>query len=95
MTRLLRAREVAGLLGVTLTWWYRNRRGLEAQGFPRPVRLGARLDRWDAVAIEAWVARHRGDDVAGWRARLAARLDAPAVPVGRGRHGTQANPLPD
>jgi predicted DNA-binding transcriptional regulator AlpA len=77
---LLTARDVAALLGVTVSYWYRRRRALEAAGFPPPVpALG---NRWDPVAIERWLAAQRGEalvEPAEWEQRLAARLDTPAV----------------
>jgi predicted DNA-binding transcriptional regulator AlpA len=77
---LLTARDVAALLGVTVSYWYRRRRALEAAGFPPPVpALG---NRWDPVAIERWLAAQRGEalaEPADWEQRLAARLDTPAA----------------
>ncbi|WP_133251487.1 helix-turn-helix transcriptional regulator [Zavarzinia aquatilis] len=51
--RLMTAAEVAALLGHALGWFYRERRRLEAAGFPPEVR-GLR-NRWDRAAIEAWL----------------------------------------
>jgi predicted DNA-binding transcriptional regulator AlpA len=94
VTRLLRAREVAALLGVALHWWYRHRRALEAEGFPAPVRLSRGVARWDPAAIEGWLAARRGD-VSGWQAKLDMRFESLEPPAGRGHHGTQAHPLSD
>lgn len=77
--RLLTSRDVAALLGVTREYFYRRRATLEAKGFPPPIpALG---NRWDPTAIDAWLARERGEapaEPAGWEERLAARLDTPA-----------------
>lgn len=78
--RLLRAREVAAVLGRSVDWWRKNRRALEEAGFPRPV---PGIGLWDPAAIEAWLALFRPgggrDETAGWEARLAARLDVAAM----------------
>lgn len=72
IARLLRARDVAALLGWSVNYWYRRRSALEAAGFPRPLRVGKLGTRWDPAAIEAWLAAQRGDP-AGWEARLVTR----------------------
>jgi predicted DNA-binding transcriptional regulator AlpA len=78
---LLTTRDVAALLGISVAYWYRRRRELEARGFPPPIpALG---NRWDPVAIDRWLAAQRGEappEPADWEQRLAARLmDAPKM----------------
>lgn len=90
--RLLSARDVAELLGWSVNYWYRRRAALEAAGFPRPLRVGKVGTRWDPAAIEAWLAAKR-NDLPGWEARLAARLEAASSSGDGGQHGTQAHPL--
>ena len=54
---LLTRGQVAELLNVSADWFYRRRRTLEAEGFPRSL-PGFAQGRWCPVAIEAWIARH-------------------------------------
>jgi len=50
--RLLHAAEVAGKLGRSRSWFYANRKRLEARGFPLPVSV---CGRWDEHKIDAWI----------------------------------------
>ena len=73
---LLRAPEVAALLGMSVRAFHAARARLRDRGFPAPVPgMGP---RYDPRAIEAWLARAQGkaaasppvEDIAGWQAEL-------------------------
>lgn len=53
--RLLTVEEVARVLRITPRTFRRRRAELQAGGFPAPV--PGLPDRWDRVAIEAWLDR--------------------------------------
>lgn len=79
--KFLSAGQVAYLLGgKTVDWFYRNRRKLEAQGFPKPCLGGC----YDPLALYAW---RLAQLEPGLRAVLAAAH--PALDVGAGE------PTPD
>ncbi len=63
MTQLMKARQVAARLQVTVEWFYRNRAQLEAADFPRPL-PGFKQGRWSAEAIEDWISRGSAGDQA-------------------------------
>src|SRR3546814_5057774 len=56
---LLTRQEVAKRLSVSAAWFYRNRRGLEAKGFP-PSLPGFAQGRWCPRAVELWIERNSG-----------------------------------
>ncbi|WP_206934188.1 hypothetical protein [Roseococcus thiosulfatophilus] len=60
--RLLTSHQVAELLGLRPRQFGARRAGLEAAGFPGPV--AGLPDRWDPLAIEAWLAAQRGETAA-------------------------------
>lgn len=49
----LRAAEVAGLLGVSVSTFHRTRRALEGKGFPRA--LPGLETRWSEAQVRAWI----------------------------------------
>src|SRR3546814_9838731 len=51
---LLTRQEVAKRLSVSAAWFYRNRRGLAAKGFP-PSLPGFAQGRWCPRAVEPWI----------------------------------------
>lgn len=58
MPRLITSTAVAELLGITRRQFMNRRRRLEAEhGFPPPV--AGLPERWDPIAIEAWLAQQR------------------------------------
>jgi predicted DNA-binding transcriptional regulator AlpA len=60
MSKPLLARpQVVERLNVTEDWFYRHRRDLEAEGFPKSL-PGFKQGRWCPQAVEAWIARHSG-----------------------------------
>ena len=79
---MLRRVQVAALLDMTYASLSCALPGLRARGFPEPV-PGSR-GRYDPRAIEAWLARPRGEgprdpqppveDLAAWQAELDRRL---------------------
>ena len=58
-TSLLTRQAVADRLSVTADWFYRHRRTLESNGFPKSL-PGFAQGRWCPQALEAWIARHSG-----------------------------------
>ena len=52
-TRLLRRRQVEGLVGLRRSAIYA---AMAAGRFPRPIHLGPRAVAWLAIEIDAWVA---------------------------------------
>ena len=83
MTRLLlTSAQVAIKLGHRLAWFYRQRRALEARGFPRPV--DGCGNRWDQLAIDRWLDQQGG---APAEPSAEALLIARAAAMG-GQHGT-------
>lgn len=52
---LLDRPAVARKLGISVERFYRNRRQLEADGFPRPAFGRMSGERWDPVAIDRWL----------------------------------------
>lgn len=51
--------DLAGVLGClrrSRSWFYANRRRLEADGFPKPHSI---TGRWDGLAVNAWRAAGR------------------------------------
>lgn len=62
--RLLNRAAVLARLGITKTTLYR---WMREDGFPAPLRCGARAVRWPASELEAWIAsrpRATGDRAA-------------------------------
>lgn len=58
MPRLITATQVAEVLGISRRQFMARRRRLEAEhDFPRPV--AGLPDRWDPLAIDAWLASQR------------------------------------
>ena len=51
--RLLRAKEVAGLIGVSRSTLYRM---VAAGQFPQPIRIGPRASRWRMSEVQEWMA---------------------------------------
>ena len=51
--RLLHRREVEARTGLSRTSIYRQ---MEAERFPRPVKVGPKAVRWSELEIEAWLA---------------------------------------
>jgi hypothetical protein len=56
---LLTRQAVAERLNVSADWFYRNRRGLEAEGFPPSLPAFAQ-GRWCSRAVELWIERNSG-----------------------------------
>lgn len=54
---VISAREAAGIIGHSISWLYKHKAKLEAQGFPKRDDL---LGGWPRVAVEGWVARRMG-----------------------------------
>ncbi len=50
--RLLCSKEVAALFNRGVEWFYKHRKGLEEQGFPK--RVAGAGNRWDPEAIDEW-----------------------------------------
>ncbi|MFW5642032.1 MAG: hypothetical protein ACOCY0_04615 [Roseicyclus sp.] len=72
---LLKADELAELLGYSRARLGQILPALYDQGFPRPL-PGFAGRRWDPVAIDRWLATQRGDTPpADWSHELAQRLD--------------------
>lgn len=57
MALTISAAEAAERLGITLSVFQRRRRRLRQAGFPEPV--PGLFNRYDPLAIEAWLARQR------------------------------------
>src|SRR3546814_11531764 len=66
--------EVAKRLSVSAAWFYRNRRGLEAKGFP-PSLPGFAQGRWSPRAVELWIERNSGAPQAQEAAPIAETLE--------------------
>lgn len=56
---LLTRSQVAERLAVSEGWFYRNRRALEKEGFPKSLPAFPQ-GRWCPRAVEAWIALHSG-----------------------------------
>lgn len=52
---LLNRPAVARRLGISVERFYRNRRELEAAGFPKPAFGRMSGERWDPLAIDRWL----------------------------------------
>jgi predicted DNA-binding transcriptional regulator AlpA len=49
---LIRAKQLAKLLGISITTIWRMRRN---EQIPQPMRLGSRMIAWDRAVIEQWI----------------------------------------
>src|SRR3546814_6163884 len=76
--------EVAKRLSVSAAWFYRNRRGLEAKGFP-PSLPGFAQGRWCPRAVELWIERNSGAPQAQEAAPIAETLEDRQEQLSRAR----------
>src|SRR3546814_9330174 len=89
---LLTRQEVAKRLSVSAAWFYRNRRGLEAKGFP-PSLPGFAQGRWCPRAVELWIERNSGAPQAQEAAPIAETLED-RQEIGRAQHRTPVTNAP-
>ena len=78
---------LALLGGRSRPWWYKNRRKLEAEGFPAMIPV---LRRWPAAAVRAWIDGAAAEQTSGApeaqdeEARIASKLDERAEALAAG-----------
>ncbi|MDR0620316.1 MAG: AlpA family phage regulatory protein [Deltaproteobacteria bacterium] len=54
----IQAKKVAKMIGISLSSVYRFTR--EDQTFPKPIRLGQRINLWDVAEIVQWLEERKG-----------------------------------